>query len=231
MYKTIVLTKVVAVHLVNLLGYDMLFQDVDIVWYKHPLPRFQNDSAFDISFADDGARWVMTFPYSVNTGFFYARHNERTRHLFRSWLFQLDILFLSNGDQPVMKTILPEESSLTGLKIKVLKGDEFPCGNRILQPRYRDFMKNLLEGKNKNTYMLHVNWTHGKKEKLGLMKQMGIWYVRENVCSDLAHVESNALDTCCSSEPLVSCHNPDRPSVPSCSSSTAKEKGVAMQKV
>lgn len=86
MYKTIVLRKVVACHLVNLLGYNLLFQDVDIVWFKDPLKLFHDSNnslwKFDIMFADDGARWVMTFPYSANTGFFYARHNERTRHLF-----------------------------------------------------------------------------------------------------------------------------------------------------
>jgi len=226
MYKTIVLRKVVAVHLVNMLGYDLLFQDVDIVWYRDPLKLFHNQthslSKFDILFADDGARWVMTFPYSANTGFFYARHNERTRHLFRSWLFALDILYSNNGDQPAMKTILPEESSLTGLRVKVLSGDDFPCGNRINQLRHREYIQDVMEHKRNSTYMLHVNWNHGEKYKRALMKQMGIWYARNtSVCC--LEESSSFMTRCCSSEPLVSCHIPDKPSLIPCEKEDWKE--------
>lgn len=230
MYKTIVLRKVVAVHLVNMLGYDLLFQDVDVVWYKNSLELFHdgnhNLAKFDVLFADDGARWVLTLPYSANTGFFYARYNERTRHLFRSWLFALDILYANNGDQPAMKSILPEESSLTGLKVKVLSGDDFPCGNRISQQRHRAFIEDVMQGKRNSTYMLHVNWNHGEQYKRGLMKQMGIWYARDlSVCRGDEDETSNGsfLKKCCSNEPLISCHIPDKPSLIPCEKEDWKE--------
>lgn len=176
-------------------------------------------------FADDGSRWALQLPYAANTGFFYARNNERTRHLFRSWLFHLEILYAAFGDQPVMNTILPEESSLTGLRVKVLKIEEFPCGNILYEPRYQDLRKDLLENKRNTTYMLNVNWTH-KREKVGFVKQLGIYYVQEK-CTEGQEVEritfnsakSNAsfMDTCCSSTPIgVRCHYPDKPSVISC---------------
>lgn len=46
------LAKVICVHLVNDLGYDLLFQDVDIVWYKNPFDFFHSDenSGFDVYF-------------------------------------------------------------------------------------------------------------------------------------------------------------------------------------
>lgn len=227
MYKTIVLRKVVAVHLVNLLGYDLLFQDVDMIWFKDPLQLFQDQNhtlfQFDVMFADDGARWVLTLPYSANTGFFYARYNERTRHLFRSWLFHLDILYANNGDQPAMKTILPEESSLTGLRIKVLDADDFPCGNRIRQVRHREYITSVMQGKRNTTYMLHVNWNHGEQYKRALMKQMGVWYARDtNVCRGNDST-SSFLTKCCSKEPLVSCHIPDMPSLIPCEKEDWKE--------
>jgi hypothetical protein len=226
-HMNIVTAKVVACHLVNLLGYDILFQDVDIVWYKDPLQLFRDPtySKFDIMFADDGSRWALQLPYAANTGFFYARNNERTRHLFRSWLFNLEILFAAFGDQPVMNTILPEESSLTGLRVKVLKIEEFPCGNTLYEPRYRDFRKDLLENKRNNTYILHVNWTH-KREKVGFVKQLGIYYVQENctegqegerITFNSAKSDASFMDTCCSSKPIgVRCHFPDKPSVIPC---------------
>lgn len=91
----------------------------------------------------------------------------------------LYILYANNGDQPAMKIILPEESSLTGLKVKVLKGDEFPCGNRIIQPRHADFIQEVMNHKRNSTYILHVKWNHGDKYKRGLMKQMGLWYAQD----------------------------------------------------
>jgi len=77
--------KVVCVHLISLLGYDLLFQDVDVVWYKDPLPFFHNSTSpisdFDVLFQDDGAHSLRYAPFSANSGFYYARNNDRTRYL------------------------------------------------------------------------------------------------------------------------------------------------------
>ena len=60
--------KVVTVQFVNMMGYDLLFQDVDIVWYKEPLTVFYDKNAplsnYDILFQDDGARLLWYAPYS-----------------------------------------------------------------------------------------------------------------------------------------------------------------------
>jgi NADH:ubiquinone oxidoreductase subunit len=48
-------SKIYCVHLVNLLGYDVLFQDVDIVWYKNPVEYFENSARsgnYDFYFQD-----------------------------------------------------------------------------------------------------------------------------------------------------------------------------------
>jgi hypothetical protein len=56
-FTTMMLAKVFCVHLTTWLGYDVLFQDVDVIWYKDPLPYFQHDAAtdkdFDIYFQDE----------------------------------------------------------------------------------------------------------------------------------------------------------------------------------
>jgi len=223
-HQEVLALKVVSTHLVNFLGYDLLFNDIDMIWYKDPLERFHNPdqslSNFDIYFADDGARWVKSFPYSVNTGFFYARHNERTRHLFRSWLFNLDILMLGHCDQQTISFILPEESSMTGLRIKVLKGEEYACGNRIFKKKHEAYINDLMMNKSNNTYILHVNWSD-VKEKVGIMKQMGLWYSNENSItpsrgknvadSNDQEKSHDFMDSCCMSRPIVSCHFPDKP--------------------
>jgi len=51
-FGAIMLAKVICVHLVNDLGYDLLFQDVDISWYKNPFDFFHSaeNSGFDMYF-------------------------------------------------------------------------------------------------------------------------------------------------------------------------------------
>jgi Nucleotide-diphospho-sugar transferase len=48
--------KIMCLHLTNLLGYDVLFQDADVIWYRDPLPYFEKEllQHFDVLMADDG---------------------------------------------------------------------------------------------------------------------------------------------------------------------------------
>lgn len=52
----IMMAKVICVQLVNELGFDLLFQDVDVIWYKNPIDYFKSQHAkkFDVYFQDDG---------------------------------------------------------------------------------------------------------------------------------------------------------------------------------
>ena len=65
------MAKVISVQLVSMLGFDLLFQDVDIVWYKNPLTYFSDPSLpahkFDVFFQDDGGHSVRYAPYSANS--------------------------------------------------------------------------------------------------------------------------------------------------------------------
>lgn len=48
--------KVMCLQMVSMLGYDILFQDSDVVWYRDPLAYFRNKELpeFDVWIADDG---------------------------------------------------------------------------------------------------------------------------------------------------------------------------------
>ena len=51
--------KVFCIQLGIMMGYDIIFQDADMVWFQSPLPYFQNKSIsgeYDIMIADDGNR-------------------------------------------------------------------------------------------------------------------------------------------------------------------------------
>lgn len=56
-FMSMMMAKVFCVHTTAWLGYNVLFQDVDVIWYKNPLPYFHDTTAvdkdFDIYFQDE----------------------------------------------------------------------------------------------------------------------------------------------------------------------------------
>ena len=82
--------------MINALGYDLLFQDVDIVWYRNPVEYFTNDSNpyrdFDMYFQQDGSPSRRYAPYSPNTGFYFVRNNLKTQYFFHSLLMQGNLI-------------------------------------------------------------------------------------------------------------------------------------------
>ena len=99
-----------------LLDYDVLFQDVDVVWYKNPLEFFHDNSTsmydFDIYFQDDGSRGLFYAPYSANTGFYYIRNNDKTRYFFNSLLLAGDLIVSTHSHQIALVSLLNEHASL-----------------------------------------------------------------------------------------------------------------------
>jgi Nucleotide-diphospho-sugar transferase len=61
-FQVMMLSKVYCVHLINAMGYDVLFQDVDVIWYQNPIEYFQLPVSgnFDISFQDGALFFVAT---------------------------------------------------------------------------------------------------------------------------------------------------------------------------
>jgi len=222
--------KVVPVQLLNMMGYDVLFQDVDVVWMKNPLSVFHDKSSklydFDILFQDDGARNVRFAPYSGNTGFYYVRHNKRTQYLFTQLLYNGDMIKETNSHQQALTALLAEHSSLTGLKVKTLDGEDFPSGFHY--HRKKELMKNIVEGKHQ-PYLFHMCWTKNKDNKILFMKQMGMWYMKEE-CTGTAALnkldkDHTPVSSCCSAEPMVSCHYRDKPSIIPCKDSPPIDAG------
>lgn len=49
-FQGMMFSKVYCVHLISALGYDVLFQDVDVVWYRNPIQYFQSEGSGDFDF-------------------------------------------------------------------------------------------------------------------------------------------------------------------------------------
>ena len=249
--------------LVSLLGYDLLFSDVDVIWYKNPLEYFKGPHSpvkdFDVIFQDDGSRtlrygacvFVCLFvcnvftvsdglicphnfaaPYSANSGFYFVRHNDRTRHFLSSLLMRMDEILASSSHQKPMVTLMTEHVTLFGLRAKVISKaqDELPGGYHWNQ-KSGQFMHDLFDGK-VDPYIFHMSWTSSKENKLKYFRQMGEWYVQEACIEKEAtqisgFATNGGVATCCSAEPLISCFYRDKPSKIRCDDSPNIDKGRA----
>jgi hypothetical protein len=237
-FATIVLAKAYCVQIISMLGYDLLFQDVDVMWYRNPLEFFHNMSSstsnsnmagYDIYFQDDGNRYTASYaPYCANAGFYYVRSNHKTRNLLNHYLMSGDFVLSSHNDQHVLSTLVQEHASLFGLRVKTLEDTLFPTG--YAYHNEMDYMKGLISGDQK-PYVFHMSWTHNKTDKIRYYQQMGEWFVEEKCMESTAEqiradggslktehkqaaeaTSGHLLPSCCSAEALFRCHYNDRPS-------------------
>jgi len=232
------LAKVYCVHMINALGYDLLFQDVDIVWFRDPVEYFLDENSphkdFHIYFQQDGSPSRRYAPYSPNTGFYFVRHNQKTEYLFHSLLMQGNLIVGSGSHQSALNIVLQEHASWRGLKIKVLPTDTemFPGGFHY--HRRKEFMKDMIAGK-VQPYMFHMSWTTNKENKRMFLEQMGEWFVKDqcigstaskilNETSVAVSREAAIANACCISKPQVKCHYRDKPSRIPCKDSPPIDK-------
>ena len=185
--------------------------DVDIVWNSDPLEYFKHSDLqdFDILFQDDGARSIRFAPYAANSGFYFARHNERTRYFFISMLYHADYLLISKSHQQLMSMLLPEMNSSIGLRVKTIQDTEIPGGFHFLSRK--EFIRDIVTGKTDVLAFL-MHWTSSIEDKLHYMRQMGMWYLQD----DCSSTEKNGFMECCSTEPIIQCKYLDLPSVATC---------------
>ena len=221
--------KILCVVYVSMLGYDVLFQDVDIVWFRDPLEYFHDKSntaiqKFDILFQHDGSPQMRYNPLSANSGFYYVRANKKTQYVFTSLLYHGDLVRKSKSHQQVLIQLLLEHSSLFGLKVKVFdkfETDMFPGGYHY--HKNWDTIRGIISGKS-NAYLLHMSWTENKDNKLKFFRQLGEWYLQDEcighnyktlvVGGEVA--DGSLINQCCSAEPIFSCHFRDKPSKVPC---------------
>merc|ERR1719221_2325385 len=208
-FALVMMAKVICVQLVVDLGYDVLFQDVDLVWLKDPRKYFERPKSgdFDVYFQDDGSRQERYTPYSANSGFYFIRNNDRTKFLFRSMLYSGDLIFAARSHQQILITLLAEHNSLSGLRVKVLSKDreEFPSGYHYHMVQYT-FMRKFVKGAT-DSWIFHMCWTLNKDDKLFYLRQMGMWYVKDEcIGKEANHISGGGkkiANACCSVEPLT----------------------------
>lgn len=234
-FTAMMMAKIFCVHMVSRLKYNILFQDVDIVWYKNPIDYFESNLMnFDLLFQDDGGHSVRYAPYSANSGFYYVRYNERSEYLFHSLLLSGDLILSTNSHQQALIATMNEHVSRFGLRVKVFSrdSDDFPGGYQFHQVSGK-YMRRLFAGE-VHPYIFHMSWTLNKDNKLLFLRQLGEWWVQDKCVhkttsevlgSGLFGSSKTFVDSCCAAEPVFSCHYRDKPSLKPCPDSPSIDKG------
>mmetsp|Transcript_6631 Transcript_6631/g.9476 ORF Transcript_6631/g.9476 Transcript_6631/m.9476 type:complete len:157 (+) Transcript_6631:2-472(+) len=135
--------------------------------------------------------------------------------------------------QQTMIHLINEHMTLYGLKVKVYSREDtdyFPGGYHYHMNK--PWMREFLKGNKEDPYIFHMCWTENKHNKLLFLRQMGEWYVQDTCIGStvkeiLGSKTTTQLDgTCCSAEPLISCHYRDKPSKHSCKDSPSIDKNA-----
>jgi hypothetical protein len=169
--------KLTCVYLVNALGYDLLFQDADLYWWREPWSFFATRPDIDTFWMDDGARTSRFAPLYPNTGYYLIRHNPRTALLCETLVGMYDVVLAWQSHQAVVSQVLGEFHALHALTVKILDKIEFPSGKQFHHNRA---LFEKIKRKEFEPYCFHMCWTAGKADKLKFLKQDGLWYLEES---------------------------------------------------
>jgi hypothetical protein len=158
--------KTTSVYIASKAGFDVIFQDADLVWIKDPIPHLRSQKA-DIAFMDDGARTTRFTPFFVNSGFYYQKNNPRTKYLMEKMLKTVAEISATHSHQATLIRHITESHHLYGLQIGVMNEEQFPSG--IMYHHNKKYLKAVIE-KKKVPFVWHMCWTQSREEKVGKKK-------------------------------------------------------------
>lgn len=236
-YTQTIISKVYCVQLVSMLGYHVLFSDIDMVWFRDPLEYFQSNKTatdVDIFMQHDGNHAQFYAPYSGNTGLYYVRNTPRTQYFLNSLLVSGDLIAATRTHQAPFLSLLSEHASLHGLRVQILEDYKFPGGMQF--QNHRRYMRHFLEvtaagGHQEDLpYVFHMSWSANRDRKVEFFQQLGEFHVNDHCLSGGDASEGilhgkDILSECCSAKPIIKCHYSDKPSRVPCRSSPPFENG------
>eukprot|EP01041_Mallomonas_annulata_P007550 gene7550-15469_t len=179
--------KVISVYVTSTAGFDVLFQDADVVWMRDPLPYLKTLPQ-DIMFMDDGARSPRFTPFGFNSGFYFMRYNEKTVYLQERMIQAIGEITYTHSHQATLTRYVSESMYLFGLEVIVLEQRLFPSG--YMYHKHKDFILDIVEHR-ASPYVFHMCWTGTRVDKLKYLKEIGMWFLPEE--SDSIH---NKNDLC-----------------------------------
>ena len=168
-FPNIVFWKSAVVHDVLSMGFDVLYQDIDIVWQSSPLPYFRARllarSEVDMFFSYDGGNPHQQ-PIYANAGFFFVRQSNRSRTF---WQEAYACASSMNSQQAILRPLLLQHYFNNNLRLHIL-GPRFVGGHQLdlngpssTNPIPRDWI------------IAHASWTFNATQKVAKLTGIGEW--------------------------------------------------------
>ncbi len=148
-------------------GADVLFQDVDVVWRRNPLPTLAATAGtgVDVQAMYDGPN-ARFQPLYANSGFMYFRNTASVRDFWAEVYSRHDMVGYFRSQQEPLNVILAAYAH-RGLDVLVLDEERFAnghlyCGNRTAPP---------------DPWVVHHSWTANFEQKLVRYVESDLWFL------------------------------------------------------
>ncbi|KAJ7943699.1 Nucleotide-diphospho-sugar transferase [Quillaja saponaria] len=166
------------------LGYNVLLSDVDIYWFKNPLPLLCSFGSAVLAAQSDeyNKQGAINLPRRLNSGFYYAHSDGSTiaamdkvvRHAATSGLSEqpsfYDTLCGENGSYRIGDNRCVEPK--TNLTVYFLDRNLFPNGAYLDLWQEKNVRAACLK---KGCFIIHNNWISGRLKKLERQVLSGLW--------------------------------------------------------
>jgi hypothetical protein len=165
-FRKLMFQKTAVVQDVLEMGYDVLFQDVDMIWRKDPLERLSaaESSGYDAHFMFDG-RNPWHGPPFANTGFFLLRNRPTTRRFWAKVLASYAEMARCGSQQKIVNAILREDT----MQAEILPEKLFANGHLFSIDKPSRLPP--------DPYVIHCSWTGNHEHKIQKYRREGIWYL------------------------------------------------------
>lgn len=154
------------------MGYNVMFQDTDIIWKKDPMPWLQNTHPrLDIQIMYDG-RTDGVGP--VNSGFIFTRSNCRTKIYLQTMIDNIVFFLWDRASQPFVNALM-HHRKFRQISMRLLDVELFMNGNRWTPVKAPDDWEKQ-ETKDK-VYVMHASWTGNHLDKINKWSVAGEWHL------------------------------------------------------
>ena len=151
------------------LGYDVLFQDVDLIWKKDPgqVLFHPQRRGLDAQFMYDGPNRFYQ-PLHANSGFFFLRNTTASKTFWNLVCQHFDKVFHLRSQQRVVNIVLTTRY-FRDLSLDILKEADFANGHL--------FSVEHPHGLPDDPCVVHCSWTSNIEHKLKKYQLAGLWYL------------------------------------------------------
>lgn len=186
-------------------GFHLVVSDLDVVWFKDPMPLFQAHAAADLIFSHDGTsshnevgdgglEATASDHYSYNTGVYLIRNSA----VIREWAHAYKAFYdkCKGHDQVCSYEMTRSNGAIkthpSDPRIVGTWGDKIWMGvlpASVAQSAHSSFLQQLHQVKKVDRYVVHMTWTYnGIPGKRSRLRDMMLWVDPPEYYSDVSLV-------------------------------------------